>query len=59
LVNRKGDTVHIKDEDNEQYEIPSNIPINGSKTEGIMAKEEWSDLTFDKFDWSDFETAFK
>jgi hypothetical protein len=25
----------------------------------IMAKEEWSDLTFDKVDWSDFETAFK
>jgi hypothetical protein len=25
----------------------------------IMAKEEWSDLTFDKVDWTAFETAFK
>jgi hypothetical protein len=25
----------------------------------IMAKEEWSELTFDRVDWSAFETAFK
>jgi hypothetical protein len=34
LANIIGDTVHTADEDNEQYEIPSHLPINGSKTEG-------------------------
>jgi hypothetical protein len=28
LANRKGDTVHTKDKDNDQHEIPSHITID-------------------------------
>jgi hypothetical protein len=59
LANRKGDAVYTKDKDTKQHEIPPHITIDRSKTEETHHGKRWSGHTFNKVDWTTFETAFK
>jgi hypothetical protein len=58
LANIKGNAVHTTDKDNEQDKYHFTSQLTDPKLRAhIIVKEEWSEHTFDKVDWTAFETA--